>query len=275
MFSIIIPVGPGRDARRALGSLADSGLSDSDEVIVVADGHELSLDAYQLPFPVQFESSETAQGANEARNRGASYAAHPLLCFLDDDDAHLPGALTRLRQIISASPDAQAWSLDWCFDSGRAPAHARKRLPAIFRESAIRRRNLAGGCSSMVLRKALFDQVGGFDASLPAMQDWDLWLRIARTTDIHRVPDAMIAYDDRTTQRISTNTSARIRGLAHLLAKHQSFWNAFVCAFHRARIEAARYQAGEGRLTAIFQWRAPLASIGFAIQALCAGRRRS
>jgi hypothetical protein len=35
-------------------------------------------------------------------------------------------------------------------------------------------------CSAVTIRRAAFDEVGGFDASLRYVLDWDYWLRVSR-----------------------------------------------------------------------------------------------
>src|SRR5262249_20757821 len=50
--------------------------------------------------------------------------------------------------------------------------------------------------SSVVVRRAVLETVGGFDAGLPVLgcEDWDLWLRIARRHRVAVVPDELTRY---------------------------------------------------------------------------------
>src|SRR5262249_50069876 len=50
--------------------------------------------------------------------------------------------------------------------------------------------------SSVVVRRAVLETVGGFDAGLPVFgcEDWDLWLRIARRHRVAVVPDELTRY---------------------------------------------------------------------------------
>jgi glycosyltransferase involved in cell wall biosynthesis len=262
MFSIIIPVGPGRDARPALTSLAGAGLGAGDEVIVVGDGHLPPIDAGFAALPLRTLATPARAGANAARNHGARAARNGVLCFLDDDDQYAPGWRARLAAIVAADPACGAWSLGWRIQSGRRQRFARR--PRRITERSIWRRNLAGGCSSMLVRKEIFAQAGGFDAAMPAMQDWDLWLRLSRITTIAAVPPPpLVVYRDHSGPRISTDPQARVAGLARLLEKHGGHWPGGVRALHRARLTAARRRIGQARLPDVFQWRAPLASLWF------------
>jgi glycosyltransferase involved in cell wall biosynthesis len=271
-ISIIIPVAFGRDAHVALASLYHSGIETGDEVILVGDGHTPVCQPEFASLPLRFLGTPIRTGANAARNLGAQTARNEILCFLDDDDEHKAYALQRIRATVTSSKDEStgAWSLSWVIASGRRPMPAHR--PAIITEPAIWRRNIAGGCSCMVVCRSIFDVVGGFDPTLPAMQDWDMWLRLSRTTSIRAVRHSLIRYHDHTGPRISTNLQARIAGLQHLLNKHAPFWPPRVRALHQARLAALHYSNSNAPLRSIFQLRAPLASSWFILRALVARR---
>ena len=66
------------------------------------------------------------------------------------------------------------------------PQHAREHsyrfagvLPPSFRDDLMVRNVVEGSASSVLIRKACFDQLGGFDTDLTSSEDWDMWLRIA------------------------------------------------------------------------------------------------
>lgn len=48
--------------------------------------------------------------------------------------------------------------------------------------------------SNLMVRRAVLDQLGGFDTSLRSVQDWELWLRIAAVYPFVLVPKAQIRY---------------------------------------------------------------------------------
>lgn len=265
-FSIIIPVGPGRAARAALSSLRAAGLEAGDEVILIGDGHEPSVPKDYASFPLKVGCLPPGAGANAVRNEGARMAVNDVFCFLDDDDAYEAGALSVLRQKVRDTTKPHAWSLGWRFRSGRSSrSHAR---PDRLTEVNLRKRNLAGGCSSMVLTRKAFEDAGGFDPAMLAMQDWDLWLRVAQHGAIEVLHDIHVIYEDRHAGRISTNTERRIAGFERLLEKYGADWTAAELAFHESRLAAARFSTGLGPWWTIFRWRAPLASAYFMWRAL-------
>lgn len=268
MFSIIIPVGPGRDATRALSSLAASGLGIEDEVIVVVDGHVLDIESYELTFKVILQSTPKSIGVSAARNLGVRLSHNPYICFLDDDDAHLPGTLSKLRELVDCDLACKAWSLGWRMHSGRRVVHGRKSLPLFMECDSILKRNLAGGCSSMLVHRDVFEEALGFDEKMTCMEDWDFWLRIQKITKLCCTHGEWIEYFDHDQPRLSTSLSKRITGLEQLLEKHGSTWPTEVCSFHRARLAAEYYRKGESSWLSIFQPQAPIASMLFACKAL-------
>src|SRR6266446_2670608 len=46
--------------------------------------------------------------------------------------------------------------------------------------------------SSIMLRRTLWDQLGGFDEQLPACEDYDLWLRLTLCTPVVLLPERLI-----------------------------------------------------------------------------------
>ena len=268
MFSVIIPIGPSRDGRRALESLVQSGLTDEDEVIIVGDGHVLPIEEYGLGFTVLQVNTAQPSGASAARNLGVRSSTLPFLCFLDDDDAHQPGTLNFLRETLLKDGQCRACSLGWQLDSGRKVSLARRRLPHLADGNAIARRNLFGGCSSMLVHRDVFSKAGGFDESIPCMEDWDLWLRLSKLTQVYCLNRPLIRYFDHLAPRLSTDRKARIVGLEILMKKHEANWSSSVRAFHLSRLATEYYKSGQGNWFSIFKVRAPIASALYAIRSL-------
>ncbi len=130
-----------------------------------------------------------------ARNHGARVATTPWVAFCDDDDLWAP---QKLRRQFDALADAGA---DWCTASAlHVDEHLRpiggQRLGdpgQIARQ--IRRRNLVpGGGSGVLVRRELFEHVGGFDESARFVEDWELWIRLSRQGAVACVDELLVAY---------------------------------------------------------------------------------
>jgi glycosyltransferase involved in cell wall biosynthesis len=235
MFSIIIPVAKGRTAESSLHALPHAGLTSTDEILLVGDSHLPTLNLPDLPAPIHLHAS-TAPGAPATRNLGATLARNPVLCFLDDDDAYLPGALQRLRTHIIQYPEQTVWCLDCQLLSSRPQPQRPNPIPL----TSLCRRNLAGTASSLVIRKSFFDSLNGFDESFPAMQDWDLWFRIAQQTDIPTLSPPFVLYDDAPRPRISTDNTRRLQGLRQFYSKHRASLPPGAKLYHKLRQLAIR-----------------------------------
>ncbi|MBL8990059.1 MAG: glycosyltransferase family 2 protein, partial [Phycisphaerae bacterium] len=115
-------------------------------------------------------------GVAAARNRGLELADATLAMFLDADDWLLPDALRRLAE--TASDGAAAFGgFEFRDAGGRWLADER---PG---QAEIGLRELFGQVFLLVHAQALPRRAIGderFDASLPVVEDTDLWLRLAR-----------------------------------------------------------------------------------------------
>ena len=61
-------------------------------------------------------------------------------------------------------------------------------LQTLFAENAA----IAGGCSAVVVRKALLDQVGVFDERLRGFEDPDLWIRLAAVAHYECIDEPLV-----------------------------------------------------------------------------------
>ena len=148
------------------------------EVIVVEDEDVADSATARLcaTFGPQVKYLTNAHGgASSARNRGAALATGEWLAFLDADDVWEPGKLRIQMESLAENPDA-----DFCITAARCWSATRGRFETLAYEGPldpleIQRgllvRNLFTGInSSVVVRRAAFDAVGGF-ASGRACED--------------------------------------------------------------------------------------------------------
>jgi hypothetical protein len=77
--------------------------------------------------------------------------------------------------------------------------------------------------STVMMRRALVERVGGYDETLPVAQDYDLWLRMARITRLGNLPDALVVRHllpgrisiSREDDRLRAEIRARWRAIRH------------------------------------------------------------
>lgn len=205
LLSVIITTykRPAEILRRAVTSVLEQDYSNI-ELIVVNDYPEdkaLVEDIREMLHAFEDERlsylvPEANGGACRARNLGIQRAAGEFVAFLDDDDAWMPDKLS--RQMAAFSSDAVgAVSCDY-LDIGRNKGKA---APVVVRTGPKKGRSLieallwsncVGGCSEPLIRASVFERVGTFDESLPASQDYDLWMRIAKEFEFAFVHEPLV-----------------------------------------------------------------------------------
>jgi glycosyltransferase involved in cell wall biosynthesis len=225
LTSVIIPTFDRRElVREAVASvLAQQGAAF--ELIVVDDG---STDGSAAALEAEFGSALTVlrtanRGVAAARNAGVAVSRGELLAFLDSDDTWLPGKLAAQVAVFTADPQVAFCHTQevWVRNGRRMRPHPKHRKPAGIAFAPSLRLCLVGA-STVILRRTLFDRVGGFAEDLPACEDYDLWLRIARDTPFHLIDEPFVVKRDghggQLSHRYWGMDRFRIRSLARLLA---------------------------------------------------------
>jgi len=81
--------------------------------------------------------------------------------------------------------------------------------------------NCVGGTQVMV-KKAILDEVGGFDEELNALQDYELWMRVCQLTKVATVEEPCINYYNyRGTNQISQVTKNYETSFNNISRKHK------------------------------------------------------
>jgi hypothetical protein len=122
-------------------------------------------------------------------------ATTPWLAFCDDDDLWAP---TKLSTQLAGLRRAGA---DWCtssalhVDGDLTPVGGeRLRDPADIDRLIAGRNVVPGGGSGVVVRRSLFEAVGGFDDDARFAEDWDLWIRLSRAGTATCIDELLVAY---------------------------------------------------------------------------------
>jgi len=222
--SVIIPT---HNRRAMLLEAIDSVLAQSSqsfELIVIDDG---SIDGTaeqltKLGKSIRFEHIEHC-GPAAARNRGVALAAAPLIAFLDSDDLWAPTKLERQLAFMKANPDCAISQTNeiWIRNGRRVNPglRHRKRSGDIFIDSL---RTCLISMSATMMRTDLFRSLGGFDESMDAAEDYDLWLRILIDHEAGLLDEPLVTrrggHPDQTSATTAALDRFRILALTKLLA---------------------------------------------------------
>jgi glycosyltransferase involved in cell wall biosynthesis len=246
--SVIIPT---YNRSWCLSEAIDSVLSQTFqdmELIVVDDGSSDETPALLSRYGDRLRClRQTNQGVSAARNHGFQAAGGALIAFLDSDDLWQPEKLARQVDFFDHQPDALICQTGetWIRRGRRVNAKHRHRKPSgwIFEPSLAL---CLVSPSAVMMRRELLEEMGGFDESLPACEDYDLWLRVSLRYPIHLIEEALVikrgGHDDQLSGQHSLDRY-RIQSLDKILDRESlspaQFQGAVATLREKCRIFAA------------------------------------
>ena len=150
------------------------------EIVIADNGSRPPVSAASLsggsasPIPVILNLANA--GPSAGRNAGAQVTQADWLLFLDDDDCWAPAYVERVLAHVEASGADAVLTWMSCFDAhGQWPG---KHIPSHLHRLDLHARNHGVVGSNIAVRRALFEEIGGFDEKLTASEDKDLLLRL-------------------------------------------------------------------------------------------------
>ena len=197
LVSVIIPAyNVGWCVRRALDSVLAQSYRQY-ELVVVNDGSTDDTGAVLASYADKLRIIEQQnKGMCNARNVGIQAAQGEFIAFLDADDWWLPAKLERQIRLMLSNPEIGYSSTTARVESQtggllnlwQCPHIHGNILKTLFMHHAA----IAGGCSSVVVRKTLLEKVGLFDEELRGFEDPDLWIRLAAVTDYACIDEPLV-----------------------------------------------------------------------------------
>jgi glycosyltransferase involved in cell wall biosynthesis len=222
-ISVIIPTYNRLDSlKRAIRSVLDQDCA-VDELIVVDDGSTDETAHYiRHNFPQIKLIEQTNQGVSAARNAGIKLAMYDWIALLDSDDSWHRNKISTVKQHQTQQPDIALIHSDEIWIRNH------------MRVNAMNKHQKTGGnvflrclpmCvispSAVVLKRALIESAGYFDESLPACEDYDLWLKICSQHSVHYIDQPLITkyggHEDQLSTQYWGMDRFRIRSLWRLI----------------------------------------------------------
>jgi glycosyltransferase involved in cell wall biosynthesis len=188
-ISVIIPT---YNHARYLPDSIESALGQTlkpHEVIVVDDGSVDNTSEVVGRYPVTYLRPPHG-GLSAARNAGIRASTGDWIAPLDADDYWLPRKLELQAAAARQAPFCYC-ATNMFYTDGHTefrPYYDHGQVKTILRHH---------NCidpSAVLIRKDLLVQVGGFNESMPAAEDWEAWLKLARVCDFVGVPEPLLMY---------------------------------------------------------------------------------
>jgi glycosyltransferase involved in cell wall biosynthesis len=223
MVSVIIPTYNRRDyLKEALESVFAQSFHEM-EVIVVDDGSTDGTAAALRSFGDAVRCvAQPHSGVSSARNKGIRVAAGEWLAFLDSDDLWLPRKLAVQLDYIEAHPGIRICQTEevWIRNGCRLNPRKYHKKPAGHCFSLLLDRCLVSP-SAVMIHRDIFREVGYFDESLPACEDYDLWLRIGCRYPLGLIEEPLIVkrggHADQLSSTVPSLDRYRIQAIVKML----------------------------------------------------------
>ncbi|MCP4653650.1 MAG: glycosyltransferase [Candidatus Omnitrophica bacterium] len=223
-FSVIIPTfNRGDFLKIAIDSLLSQDFSDF-ELIIVDDGSNDNTDQIikDLTDPRIRYIKQNHRGVSGARNNGLKQASGEFICFLDSDDRFSKDKLLLTHKFIKNNQKYKVFHTKeiWYRNGSLLNQKARHKNPHGFAFAKIAKLCCIS-ISTIAIEKNVFNQVGTFDETMPACEDYDFLLRITAAMPVFLIPKALTikegGHSDQQSKKFKAMDKFRIYALEKIL----------------------------------------------------------
>ena len=208
------------------------------EIVVVDDASsDETAEVCRSLSGINYVRLDRNQRVAGARNVGLVASRGEYLSFLDDDDTRLPGSLDAQLEALDQEPQA-GLIYGQAILGDREGKAERNSYPADCPQGDIFWKLLSRNfipCGSVVFRRSCLSSLGLLDDSIPGLDDWDLWVRIAEIYPIMALETPVIIW--RRSTPASGQGTSQAAGLVSLSV--QQFRNSWM-NLPRARTASKR-----------------------------------
>ena len=196
------------------------------EIIVIDDGSTDNTEEIIRSFKDKrvkyIKKYKENKGSSVARNIGIKVARGKYIALLDSDDEWLPEKLDKQIKVLqSESPEVGVVYSNLCYidENGKSMNKLRNPKKEGYIYEDLFGKNCVGTPSTVLIRKECFHQVGLFDDLLNAMEDWDMWIRIAKYYRFALIKVPLVKYRLHSNQK-TRNLELKIITANRILVKY-------------------------------------------------------
>jgi glycosyltransferase involved in cell wall biosynthesis len=231
LVSVVIPA---FNAERFLGEAIESVLSQTYEpleTIVVDDGSSDGTVAVASAYAGVTVVEQPNAGPSAARNRGFAASRGELIAFHDSDDLMTPDKLEVQAGVLIDKPEVgcvlaeqellvePGAEMPFWVEGSKVQTVMPPRPPELENEPLVHP-------MTMVVRRSVFEQIGGFDESMRAAEDFDWMLRASEERiEIARLSDVLLrrrVHPDSLTQDAAAARLGIFRAFKSRIERHRA-----------------------------------------------------
>ncbi|MDX8538529.1 glycosyltransferase [Mesorhizobium abyssinicae] len=178
-----------------------------DEIIIVDDGSSDNPESVVRRYDEVHYIRQENQGLAAARNTGMAAAHGEFIAFLDADDRLRPAALATNLGLFRDNPDcALVYGAYRLIDEAGTVRNAVP-LRSVGKDpyAGFLTDNLIGMHAAVLYRRRTLEAAGGFDRSLRACEDYDVYLRLSRAHKVACTPEFLADYRRHATNMSNSN----------------------------------------------------------------------
>ena len=187
------------------------------ECIVVDDASKDDTDQIINSFEddrLKYFRHEKNKGASAARNTGIRQSKGGLIAFLDDDDEWIATKLEKQVPLLKGLPERFGMVYCWMdyYDANIKLIHQHHPTLKGYVFPQVLDAQRLGGCPTLLVKRKVVDQIGGFDESLPRGNDGDFIRRVCRKYEVDFLPEVLVKiHIDHGMPRISDDTKKSVQ----------------------------------------------------------------
>jgi glycosyltransferase involved in cell wall biosynthesis len=221
------------------------------ELIIVNDGssddtHKI-ITSFLTDKRIIYVNLPKNRGLSSARNEGIRTSSGDYICFLDSDDIWDSSKLKKQIEFHNSNPEIvishtkfflftniNSPIKPWNFLTDILFKKQGDMLPQLYYKNII-------GILTVMIRRDVILEMGGFDTSMWTFEDQDLWLRLAKKDYQFGYVDKVLAY-----YRISPN------GMVHKIGKYKKAYKNFLYKYHTDLISLKLFDTANGHFYRYF-----------------------
>lgn len=211
--------------RRAIKSIQQQTYKNY-EIIISDDNlpnsnYSLQINDYCVRNNLKYLNTSGRKGANVARNRGADIAVGNYLAFLDDDDVWVKNKLELQLNYFTDDNIGMVYSNGYVLTSNSKYLYTKyKKFVKEGNLYKLLLYNYIGPTVTALIKKECFYKVGMFDETLPAKQDYDLWIRLVNKYRVIGINEPLYIYTRHISHQITDDYTSIIDGYKKIYKKY-------------------------------------------------------